>query len=230
MNMSSRNLALLEDILDRDCRNMTQEDMETLLTHEMEKPTQEANMKLMQVLLNILNPSEAPQDDWIEGFNQLASSIESGNALDVFISTGGNPYGFEAAYDAITFLMADQYQQLISIVKPNRVQLLRDSAKKGEAGLYMIIQAVFEERLDEALLGAAQAACDYLLVTEECFDQSTGEDQEISRDVSKLHMESINQLMRYCGTTILCRKNGLRTLASNQSPCFFKSNQATPEN
>lgn len=63
MNMSSRNLALLENILDRDCRNMTQEDMETLLKHEMEKPTQEANMKLMQVLLNILNPSEVPQDD-----------------------------------------------------------------------------------------------------------------------------------------------------------------------
>lgn len=95
MNMSSRNLALLEDILDRDCRNMTQEDMETLFKHEMEKPTQEANMKLMQVLLNILNPSEAPQDDWMDGFNQLASSIESGIALDAFISTGGNPYGFE---------------------------------------------------------------------------------------------------------------------------------------
>ena len=197
MNMSSRNLALLEDILDRDCRNMTQEDMETLLKHEMEKPTQEANMKLMQVLLNILNPSEAPQDDWMDGFNQLASSIESGIALDAFISTGGNPYGFETAYDDIAFLMADQYQQLIANVNPNRVQLLRDSAKKGEAGQYIIIRAIFEDRLDEALLGAAQAACDYLMVTDECFDQSTGEDQEISRDVSKLHMESINQLMRY---------------------------------
>lgn len=65
MNMNSRNLALLEDILDRDCRNMTQEDMEALLKHEMDKPMQEADMKLMQVLLNILNPSEVPQDDWM---------------------------------------------------------------------------------------------------------------------------------------------------------------------
>lgn len=197
MNMNSRNLALLEDILDRDCRNMTQEDMEALLKHEMDKPMQEADMKLMQVLLNILNPSEVPQDDWMVGINQLASTIESAIAMDTFISTGGNPYGFETAYDDIAFLMADQYQQLIDNVKPNRVQLLRDSAKKGEAGQYMIIRAVFEERLDEALLGAAQAAYEYLIVTDECFDQSTGEDQEISRDVSRLHMESINQLMRY---------------------------------
>ena len=197
MNMSSRNLALLEDILGRDCRDMTQEDMEALLKHEMDKPMQETNMMLMQVLLNILNPSETPQDDWMEGVNQLASSIESAIALNTFISTGGNPYGFETAHDDIAFLMADQYQQLIANVKPNRVQLLRDSAKKGEAGQYMIIRAVFEDQLDEALLGAAQAACDYLMVTDECFDQSTGEDQEISRDVSRLHMESINQLMRY---------------------------------
>lgn len=197
MRISHRNLALLEDILDRNCRDMTQYDLEQLLQSEMGKPVPEANRRLIQVLLNILNPSDSPENQAGEVFAQFASSIESAIALNTFIESNGNPYGFETVYDDVAFLMAEQYQAHIEDFKEKDARLLRDSAAKGEAGQFMIVTTVFGDHLGEALLGAVQAAGEYLMVTDECLCQTTGEDLEVTRDVSRLHMEAIRLLIRY---------------------------------
>ena len=129
-------------------------------------------------------------------FSELADIIESDIAMRTFVNSGGEPYQFDTVCDDIAFLMVEQYEKS-GRSNPYEIQLIRDTAKKGEAALFIVIATLFQNTLDDAILGAVEGACDYLLVADDLIDGMTGEDLEIQAGLASLHMNSIHQLIRY---------------------------------
>ena len=117
-------------------------------------------------------------------------------ALRTFVNAEDKPYQFSTVCDDIAFLMIEQYEKL-GKNKPHEVKLLRSTAKKGQAALFLVIANIFQDKLDEAILGAVQGAYDYLLVAADLIGGMSGEDLEIQVELSTLHMDSINQLIKY---------------------------------
>jgi len=190
------NLALLGEILDMDCSHMTTEDMRKVLNAELDKPADMVNSKLIHVLLDILEPTSAETTQANLSFSELADIIESDIAMRTFVNSGGEPYQFDTVCDDIAFLMVEQYEKS-GRSNPYEIQLIRDTAKKGEAALFIVIATLFQNTLDDAILGAVEGACDYLLVADDLIDGMTGEDLEIQAGLADLHMNTIEQLIHY---------------------------------
>ena len=104
--------------------------------------------------------------------------IESDIAWRSFVNSGGEPFVFQTVCDDIAFLMVEQYEKM-GRKSSFEVQLIRDTAKKGEAALYIVIATIFQGALDIAILGAAQGANDFLVVADDLIGGLTGEDLEI---------------------------------------------------
>jgi len=196
MDKYNNNLALLGEILDMDCSHMTTEDMRKILNAELDKPADMINSKLIHVLLDILEPTPTVTAQADMSFSELADIIESDIAMRTFVNSGGEPYHFDTVCDDIAFLMVEQYEKS-GRSNPNEIQLIRDTAKKGEAALFIVIATLFQNTLDDAILGAVEGACDYLLVADDLIAGMTGEDLEIQAGLASLHMNSIHQLIRY---------------------------------
>lgn len=196
MDISKNNLYVLEEILDMDCSQMTKDDLEKLLNTELDKPAEKINSNLVEILLAILEPSTPSPSQIEKGFSELVDMIESDIALRTFVNAEGKPYQFSTVCDDIAFLMIEQYEKL-GKNKPHEVKLLRSTAKKGQAALFLVIANIFQDKLDEAILGAVQGAYDYLLVAADLIGGMSGEDLEIQVELSTLHMDSINQLIKY---------------------------------
>ena len=122
--------------------------------------------------------------------------IESDIAWRSFVNSGGEPFQFQTVCDDIAFLIVEQYEKL-GRKNPFEVQLIRDTAKKGEAALYIVIATIFQGALDTVILGAAQGANDFWVVADDLIGGLTGEDLEIQVELADLHMDSIHQLIRY---------------------------------
>ena len=196
MDKYNNNLALLGEILDMDCSHMTTEDMRKILNAELDKPADMVNSKLIHVLLDILEPTSAETTQANLSFSELADIIESDIAMRTFVNSGGEPYQFDTVCDDIAFLMVEQYEKS-GRSNPYEIQLIRDTAKKGEAALFIVIATLFQNTLDDAILGAVEGACDYLLVADDLIDGMTGEDLEIQAGLADLHMNTIEQLIHY---------------------------------
>ena len=196
MDKYNNNLALLGEILDMDCSHMTTEDMRKILNAELDKPADMINSKLIHVLLDILEPTPTVTAQADMSFSELADIIESDIAMRTFVNSGGEPYQFDTVCDDIAFLMVEQYEKS-GRSNPNEIQLIRDTAKKGEAALFIVIATLFQNTLDDAILGAVEGACDYLLVADDLIAGMTGEDLEIQAGLADLHMNTIEQLIHY---------------------------------
>lgn len=196
MNYRKTEYARLEEILDTDCSRLSTEELKKMLDAELDKPAEMINTELIHVLLDILEPPSPTQDQIDQGFTELVDMIESDIAWRSFVNSGGEPFQFQTVCDDIAFLMVEQYEKL-GRKNPFEVQLIRDTAKKGEAALYIVIATIFQGALDTAILGAAQGANDFLVVADDLIGGLTGEDLEIQLELADLHMNSIHQLIRY---------------------------------
>ena len=196
MNYRKTEYARLEEILDSDCSRLSTEELKKMLDAELDKPAEMVNTELIHVLLDILEPSSPTQDQIGQGFAELVDMIESDIAWRSFVNSNGQPFQFQTVCDDIAFLMVEQYEKM-GRKSPFEVQLIRDTAKKGEAALYIVVATIFQGSLDAAILGAAQGANDFLIVADDLIGGLTGEDLEIQVELAELHMNSIHQLIRY---------------------------------
>lgn len=196
MNLNKQSLAILEDLLQKDCSNITIDDLKSMLNNELEKPAKLINSRLVHVLLDLLEPTSIRGMQTDLSFSELADMIESDIAMRTFVNSDGDPYQFETVCDDIAFLMVEQYEKS-GRSNPFEIKLIRDTAKKGEAALYIVIATLFQNTLDDTILGAVEGACDYLLVADDLIDGMTGEDLEIQAELADLHMNTIEQLIHY---------------------------------
>ena len=152
---------------------------------------------LVHSLLDVLEPTDLIIDDETAELAELSAALEATIAARTFVASGGKPFSFETVCDDVAYLMVDQYESRMKKLNPYEIQLIRESAAKGESALFIVISTIFLGCLDEAILGAIECANDYLMLTEDLADQTFGEDIEIARDLSTLHMDSVNLLIRY---------------------------------
>ena len=213
MTEKNKAILILEKKLGKAYRNIAVEDLERLLRAELDKSAEEMDTVLVQSVLDILEPTDSMMGDEAVELAQLSAEIEAEIAARTFVTSGGKPFSFETVCDDVAYLMVEQYEKRAARVNPYEIQLIREAAAKGEAALFIVISTVFLGCLDEAILGAIEGAYDYLVVTDDHVDQTFGEDIEIARELSTLHMDSIKLLLRYAELGVCSKINDMRTEA-----------------
>ena len=98
-------------------------------------------------------------------------------------------YLFVEQYENIHGLYSESYRQL-------EVDLIRRTTDKGEAALYTVVAAVFGEKLDEVLVGAANGAMDYIAYVDETWDPKDAEDKAKMLAMEAVHLESLEVIIR----------------------------------
>ena len=111
MDINKNNLYVLEEILDMDCSQMTKDDLEKLLNTELDKPAEKINPNLIELLLEILDPSTPSPSQIEKGFSELVDMIESDIALRTFVNAEGKPYQFSTVCDDIASYRSCSYGQ-----------------------------------------------------------------------------------------------------------------------
>lgn len=197
MTGKDKAILILEKKLGKAYRNIAVGDLERLLRAELDKSAEEMDTVLVHSLLDILEPTDSIMGDEAVELAQLSAEIEAEIAARTFVTSGGKPFSFETVCDDVAYLMVEQYEKRAERVNPYEIQLIREAAAKGEAALFIVVSTVFLGCLDEAILGAIEGAYEYLMVTDDLVDQTFGEDIEIARELSTLHMDSIKLLLRY---------------------------------
>ena len=84
MNLNKQSLAILEDLLQKDCSNITIDDLKSMLNNELEKPAKLINSRLVHVLLDLLEPTSIRGMQTDLSFSELADMIESDIAMRTF--------------------------------------------------------------------------------------------------------------------------------------------------
>ena len=102
-------------------------------------------------------------------------------------------YLFVEQYENIHGLYSESYRQL-------EVDLIRRTTDKGEAALYTVVAAVFGEKLDEVLVGAANGAMDYIAYVDETWDPKDAEDKAKMLAMEAVHLESLETIIRMAQT------------------------------
>lgn len=197
MTGKDKAILILEKKLGKAYRNIAVGDLERLLRAELDKSAEEMDTVLVHSLLDILEPTDSIMGDEAVELAQLSAEIEAEIAARTFVTSGGKPFSFETVCDDVAYLMVEQYEKRVERINPYEIQLIREAAAKGEAALFIVVSTVFLGCLDEAILGAIEGAYEYLMVTDDLVDQTFGEDIEIARELSTLHMDSIKLLLRY---------------------------------
>ena len=197
MSNKRKAVLILERKLGKPLKDIAAGDLEKLLRDELDKPAEMMDTVLVHSLLDILEPTDSIIDDEAAELAELSAALEAKIAARTFMAAGGKPFSFETVCDDVAYLMVDQYESKMKKMNPFEIQLIRESAAKGESALFIVISTIFLGCLDEAILGAIECANDYLMVTDDLADQTFGEDIEIARELSALHMDSINLLIRY---------------------------------
>lgn len=106
----------------------------------------------------------------------------------------------------VAYLFVEQYEALAEHYRKADVDLIRATADRGEAALYMVVATLFGAKLDQALLGAAYGGMDYIAYSDETWDEMDAEQQAIEAELAELHLESVVTVARLsrnnaCGTS-----------------------------
>ena len=111
--------------------------------------------------------------------------------------------------DDVAYLFVEQYENIHGLYsesyRPSEVNLIRRTADKGEAALYIVVATVFGDKLDEVLVGAANGAMDYIAYVDETWDPKNAEDKAKMLAMAAVHLESLETIIRMaqtneCGT------------------------------
>ena len=96
----------------------------------------------------------------------------------------------------VAFLFAEQYEKLTAHYKETDVDLIRATAGKGEAAMYMVIASIFGPTLDQALLGAAHGGMDYIACYGETWDEMDEREKEGIEDLAEFHLASVKAILQ----------------------------------
>lgn len=105
----------------------------------------------------------------------------------------------------VAYLFVEQYEDLAEHYKRADVDLIRATAEKGEAALYIVVATIFGPKLDQALLGAAHGGMDYIAYSDETWEDMPEDQQKLSAELAELHLESVKTIVR------LSQQNECRT-------------------
>lgn len=213
MNSKRKAVLILEKKLCKPIRHVAVDDLEKLLRNELDKPADEVDTVLIHALLDILEPTESLMDDEAVELAELSASIEADVAARTFLASRGKPFSFETVCDDVAYLMVEQYERRMTKMNPYEIQLIRESASKGESALFIVISTIFLGCLDQTILGAIEEANDLLMITDDMADQTFGEDIEIAKELSTLHMDSIMLLLRYAELGGCTNQEAMKTRA-----------------
>jgi len=105
----------------------------------------------------------------------------------------------------VAYLFVEQYEGLTEHYNRADVDLIRATAEKGEAALYIVVATIFGAKLDQALLGAAHGGMDYIAYSDETWEDMPEDQQRLSAELAELHLESVKAIVRLsqqneCGT------------------------------
>ena len=102
--------------------------------------------------------------------------------------------------DDVAYLFVEQYENIHGLYsesyRQSEVDLIRRTTDKGEAALYTVVAAVFGEKLDEVLVGAANGAMDYIAYVDETWDPKDAEDKAKMLTMESVHLESLEAILR----------------------------------
>ena len=106
----------------------------------------------------------------------------------------------------VAFLFVEQYEKLADHYKKADVDLIRATAEKGEAAMYMVVASIFGPNLDQALLGAARGGMDYIAYYDETWDEMDEREKEGIEELAEFHLESVRAILHLsqlneCSTT-----------------------------
>ena len=101
--------------------------------------------------------------------------------------------------DDVAYLFVEQYENFHGLYsesyRQSEVNLIRRTADKGEAALYTVVATVFGEKLDEALVGAANGAMDYIAYVDETWEPKDAEDKAKVLEMEAVHLESLEAIL-----------------------------------
>ena len=108
--------------------------------------------------------------------------------------------------EEVAFLFVEQYEKLTEHYKKADVDLIRATAEKGEAAMYMVIASIFGPTLDQALIGAAHGGMDYIACYDESWNEMDEREKEGIEDLAEFHLASVKAILRLaqrnkCSTT-----------------------------
>ena len=106
----------------------------------------------------------------------------------------------------VAFLFVEQYEKLVEPYKDSEVALIRATAEKGEAAMYMVVASIFGPSLDQALLGAAHGGMDYIAYYDETWDEMDEQEKADVEELADFHLESVRAILHLsrlneCSTT-----------------------------
>ena len=106
----------------------------------------------------------------------------------------------------VAFLFVEQYEKLVEHYKDSEVDLIRATAEKGEAAMYMVVSSIFGPALDQALLGAAHGGMDYIAYYDETWGEMDEQEKEDVEELADFHLESVRAILHLsqlndCSTT-----------------------------
>lgn len=95
----------------------------------------------------------------------------------------------------VAFLFVEQYEKLVEHYKDSEVDLIRATAEKGEAAMYMVVASIFGPALDQALLGAAHGGMDYIAYYDETWDEMDEQEKADIEELAEFHLESVRAIL-----------------------------------
>lgn len=106
----------------------------------------------------------------------------------------------------VAFLFVEQYEKLVEPYKDSEVALIRATAEKGEAAMYMVVASIFSPSLDQVLLGAAHGGMDYISYYDEIWDEMDEQEKADIEELADFHLESVRAILHLsqlndCSTT-----------------------------
>ena len=99
--------------------------------------------------------------------------------------------------DEVAFLFVEQFDNLYGmLVDRTDVKRIRQSAHDGEVDLFRVAASVFGDKLDDALVGAANCAKDYLACVDETWMPEDIEDRKKTLEIEAFHLESLKAVLK----------------------------------
>ena len=107
----------------------------------------------------------------------------------------------------VAFLFVEQFDNLYGVlVDRTEVRRIRQSVDDGEEGLYGVVASVFGDRLEEALIGAATSAMDYIAYVDETWEPTDAVEKDRMLSMEAVHMKSLETILH------MARINGSGTV------------------
>ena len=99
--------------------------------------------------------------------------------------------------DEVAFLFVEQFDNLYGmLVDRTDVKRIRHSAHDGEEDLFRVATSVFGDKLDDALVGAANCAKDYIAYVDETWMPEDIEDRKKTLEIEAFHLESLKAVLK----------------------------------